>query len=803
MHALGLGRLVGVVVALATAAVATAGPWSQLPDAVTRLQRSPDDREAMSVVVQAEQSVLGEASSGHLAAAAALLDAYSSLIAPLGDAEQRTGALQRRLARTLVEFGDGQLAEAPRVAGTAWGLAASYGAGTAATDRLRTLLLPPADAEPGELWTAAVDGAELAWQPPFRFAMGCTLGDGECRDDELYLRWVELPGLWIDRTEVTNEMYRRCVAAGACTVPSESTAFEADDRGDEPVAGVTWRQARVYARWAGRRLPSESEWERGARGKRIDWRFPWGKSKNRSRANVYGEGGGTDVFNAPAPVRSFYANGWRLYDMAGNVWEWCEDSYHANLIKGPRGGEAWIEGGQGRVLRGGSWRRTMELARVSSRDWQEEEYSADDVGFRCVASAGRSVDAQGLAAMATRMFPVREAPGEELARARLEASDRRYLQRRSVTWLALEGRAWEALSVVMALLERDARDPVAGDLLNRLEDELVADASAARISEVERKLGRYRTAVGRSGRFNDRVVATERKVLAALKAAGGERQRRGDAAAATACYRAALGLSPGDPALKELLRTSLPAPGESRVWPGDQREMVWIPSGKFMMGRAPGDDQAGADENPGHMVWVNGFWLDSAEVTNAEYRRCVAAGVCTPPANPVFYDDPRLADHPVLWVDWHQARSYARWAGKRLPTETEWELAARTGQRSRYPWGKYWRDGAGNAFGVNPPDYWSGSSPVGSFAANEWGVFDLYGNAWEWVEDVYHPSYRGAPRDGRAWLQVTGGGARPDRVLRGGSYVNFPPKLRVSQRDHRAPASASKTSGFRCAVDAD
>jgi len=219
------------------------------------------------------------------------------------------------------------------------------------------------------------------------------------------------------------------------------------------------------------------------------------------------------------------------------------------------------------------------------------------------------------------------------------------------------------------------------------------------------------------------------------------------------------------------------------------------------MGRGRGDNEAGTDEQPAHTVRVKGFWMDRTEVTNAEYRRCVADGACTPPARRERFDDPAYARHPVLWVSWFQARAYALWAGKRLPTEAEWEYAARAGSAARYPWGPAWREGMANGFGSIGPDRWGGSAPVGSFPANRWGLYDMIGNAWEWVEDVYHASYRDAPEDGRAWNQMSGGQETRRRVLRGGSYLDFPPKLRVSKRDHRSPDSWSKTTGFRCVAD--
>jgi len=198
---------------------------------------------------------------------------------------------------------------------------------------------------------------------------------------------------------------------------------------------------------------------------------------------------------------------------------------------------------------------------------------------------------------------------------------------------------------------------------------------------------------------------------------------------------------------------------------------------------------------------VTGFWLDRTEVTNAEYRRCVDAGACTPPSRVETYDDPNRSSHPVIWVTWFQARDYAEWAGKRLPTEVEWERAARAGVESRYPWGDRWDPVMGNAMGTEDRDYWATEAPVGSFPANAWGIHDLIGNVAEYVQDVYHVSYNGAPRDGRAWEQETGVAAERRRVVRNASYADPPSRLRVSHRGARRATEPHRTIGFRCASD--
>jgi len=776
---------------LAVPAGVLAGPWSKLPAAVSRLQENPADDAARETLARAEVSLVRQASAGRLAAVRMLVDAFQAIVSPLPDAAARIQRLQHRIAGELVSLGRREVSRDPHEAGRAWTLALELDPACGVGEELAALLVPPAEPRPGQRWVSPLDGAELVWLPPFRFLMGCTPKDGDCRQDERYLRWVETPGFWIQRTEVTNEQYGRCVALGGCTAPRDGGTVEDPGRAREPVVNVTWVQARDYARWAGRRLPSESEWERAARGKRGDWRYPWGNYRMRDRCNVRGTSG-RDVWEERAPVASFPWTGWGVYDLAGNVWEWCEDTYHENIVAAPKDGSAWVEGGRGRVIRGGSWRRSIKLARVSARAWLDPNTFTDDVGFRCVTDAAPAIGPDALLTMARTAFPLAIAPGRELDGTGFDTADRRYLERRALTWVLLEGRPWEALPRAAAILSRDASDPVANDLFDRIEKDLLEAASVGetgRLREALRKLERSgsdgKAVAARVGRILQEVIAT-------LKRTATELERKGDVAGARRCLALALELAPEDTASRDQMKDLIPRAGATRTWEGDGRTMVWIPPCGFLMGRVRGDEEAETDEQPAHTVHLPGFWLDRTEVTNAEYRRCVEAGQCTPPHKTKRYDDPAYADHPVLWVDWYQARAYAAWAGKRLPSEAEWECAARAGSAGRYPWGNEWVPGRVNAFGAKGDDHWMGSAPVGSFPPNAWGLRDMLGNAREWVLDIYHPGYRDAPRDGRAWVQVTGSGdEEPDRVLRGGSYLDFPPKLRVSH------------TGFRCAADAD
>jgi len=789
-----------VAAVMAVAITVEAGPWSRLPEAVAQLQQSPEDGRALQVLEAVERSLIREARAGHLTSVSSLVETYDELVFPIPGGENRISAVHRRIARALTTFGDRVEPSDPMAAGVSWTLASEVDADSPAIDRLRKLILPPVNPRGGQVWTSPIDGSTLVWLPSFRFLMGCTRKDGDCAPDEKYLRWVTVPGFWVDRTEVTNGEYQRCVRAGACTPPADALHFADPERASFPVVGVTWPQAEAYLRWAGRRLPSEAEFERAARGRRTDWRLPWGNSKARGRANLQGTSG-QDVFPEAAPVGSFNMTGWGVYDLAGNVWEWCQDSYHKVMVAGPKDGAAWIEGGLGRVVRGGSWRRTIDLARVSARAWHEEWYRADDLGFRGVVSSSESVDDADLLAVAREVFRIVRRPGYELRAAALDPADRRYLERRAVTWLMVEGRSWEALPGAVALMLRDVNDPVAESLLDHLETRFAKGVRQESLHPLKEALDEYRALAAGDAALKRRLASVNTHLARALVSAGRETALRGDDKDAVEYFRLALIVEPDNAAAARLLRSLAPKPGAIREWEGDGRTMVWIPPGRFLMGRGRGDDEAATDEQPAHTVRVKGFWMDRTEVTNADYRRCVASGACSPPAERKRFDDPASANDPVLWVNWFQARAYARWAGKRLPTEAEWEYAARAGRTTRFPWGNEWRGGMVNNFGATGKDRWSGASPVGSFPANRWGLVDMLGNAWEWVEDVYHESYVEAPVDGRAWNQVSGGPRKPKRVLRGGSYLDFPPKLRFSRRESRSPDSWSRTTGFRCAAD--
>ena len=311
---------------------------------------------------------------------------------------------------------------------------------------------------------------------------------------------------------------------------------------------------------------------------------------------------------------------------------------------------------------------------------------------------------------------------------------------------------------------------------------------------------------------------------------------------------------------------------------GDSKDMVWIPGGTFTMGAD--NQRAYPDEYPEHQVTVSGFWMDVKEVTNREFAAFVeATGYRTTAEVPLDWDeiketlppgtpepDPALLapgslvfqssngpvdlsqhqqwwrwvpgaswkapggpgttvdgvmDHPVVHVSWDDAAAYATWAGKRLPTEAEWEWAARGDLSDNiFPWGN--EDIEGGAAKAN---YWEGefpynnhardgailTAPVGTYAPNPYGLYDMAGNVWEWCQDWYHYDYYQEIKDGAINPKGPEESYDPNepnlkkKVLRGGSYLcndSYCAGYRVAARMKSAHTDSHGHTGFRCVSDA-
>ena len=262
---------------------------------------------------------------------------------------------------------------------------------------------------------------------------------------------------------------------------------------------------------------------------------------------------------------------------------------------------------------------------------------------------------------------------------------------------------------------------------------------------------------------------------------------------------------------------SQPPPIPITVQPLPIGKPVLIPAGEFQMGSNASN--AESDEKPRHTVYVDAFYIDKYEVTNAKFKQFVDA-------NPQWQKDriprkfhngqyldlwqgnsypPDKENHPVVYVSWYAAMAYAKWEGKRLPTEAEWERAARGGLVDlKYTWGNIVDPRKANYSGQI-----GDTTPVGSYPANDYGLYDMVGNVMEWCLDGYETDfYSSSPR-----LNPIAGGVLTDivnkfqgvisrRAVRGGCWYNVPLHVRVADRYGTNPNHASKGRGFRCAGSA-
>lgn len=265
---------------------------------------------------------------------------------------------------------------------------------------------------PATLQISPLDGMTVRYIYPGSFQMGGDVDQAmtECRIwfepfshsacdinwflDEAPIHTVTLDAFWMDTTEVTNAMYARCVAAGACSAPIERDFLSTPSHygelayADYPVTDVVWSQAVTYCAWVGGTLPTEAQWEYAARGRQAGLLYPWGNTFDGTLANICDVSCGgnryfDDGYADTAPVGSYPANGLGLFDMAGNVEEWTLDWY-GRYTRGAATNPTGPVNGQTRVIRGGGCYTSGDATRVAHRNWNYPDIPFEDIGFRCV-----------------------------------------------------------------------------------------------------------------------------------------------------------------------------------------------------------------------------------------------------------------------------------------------------------------------------------------------------------------------------------------------------------------------------------
>jgi formylglycine-generating enzyme required for sulfatase activity len=491
------------------------------------------------------------------------------------------------------------------------------------------------------------DGSEMVLIPAGTFEMGDHFGDGE--GDEQPVHRVELDAFYMDVCEVTVGQFREFVnQSGYKYGGNWANVAKYSPGNDYPMIYVTWSDATAYAKWVGKRLPTEAEWEYAARGGLAGKRYPWGDEMTKAHYGSWNGGRGTTK-----AVGSFGVNRYGLYDMAGNVWEWCQDwyskdYYQNSAAKNPSGPNT----GSRRVLRGGSWYDVAVVLRVASRGYSLPAYRNGLNGFRCVSGSN-----------------------------------------------------------------------------------LIFGASAA------------------GGDFtNDEEASSNEEV-------------------------------------------PLPLAGNQGVieWEKDNSEMALIPAGSFEMG-----DHLDGMSNalPVHTMELDAFYMDVHEVTVGQFREFVNQSGYKYGGNWANVAKYSLGDrYPMVYVSWNDAVAYAKWVGKRLPTEAEWEYAARGGLvGKRYPWGDEISHDDANYSGTGGKDKWVYTAPVGSFAANGYGLYDMAGNVYEWCLDRFGSDYYSKSPT----KNPPGADIGLTRVLRGGNWAYDSFTLRVANRNNAPPNNWSYPYGFRC-----
>jgi eukaryotic-like serine/threonine-protein kinase len=246
--------------------------------------------------------------------------------------------------------------------------------------------------------------------------------------------------------------------------------------------------------------------------------------------------------------------------------------------------------------------------------------------------------------------------------------------------------------------------------------------------------------------------------------------------------------------IKVTLAPSALAAGSLQTRTTDGMTMVYVPAGTFKMGSDAGDD-----EQPVHDVTLDAFWIDRTEVTNAQYAACVAAKKCSEPSiknsatQGSYYDEPQFASYPRLFVTWDEAYRYCEWAGGQLPTEAQWEYAARGPDAHRFPWGNEAPTDQVLNYQRNVRD----TTAVDSYPSGaSWvGALDMAGNAWEWVNDWYAASYADSSQ-----LNSAGPASGTTKVLRGGSWHNTDDYARSAFRGNLDPNTRYDDLGFRCVM---
>ncbi|MDQ7839342.1 MAG: SUMF1/EgtB/PvdO family nonheme iron enzyme [Thermodesulfobacteriota bacterium] len=616
--------------------------------------------------------------------------------------------------------------------------------------------LTPASSIPSERINP-VDNAEMILIPAGEFVMGSP--DGQGIDNEHPQHKIYLDAYYIYKYPVTNGQFQKFIDTNGYKAQGEWKKYAPKERERHPVIFVTWDDAVAYCRWAGGSLPTEAQWEKAARG--TDGReYTWGDAWDPARCNwrespkvagmaEFSGGRGT------TPVGSFPsgASPWGVHDMAGNVWEWCADwygetYYQESPSKNPEGPESR----QYRVLRGGSWTNGSSGSfRCANRYWVNPDlWLSLYFGFRVVLP----YNSKSLLPATSKVSSQYAAPPPlpDVKKPRYEAQPSPSLQggaspskKISLPWYQV------AVVIVIALYTLWAVSAI----------------------------------------WNEFTLLPSGTPSQEKSQAAGPSHR----ASSSPDQPASVSPAPFPSAHPTLATFSNEK--ENSI---DGAEMIFIPAGEFLRGSP--EEEGSDDECPQHRVYLDDYYIYKYEVTNAQFRKFISETGYSADGNWRDYALAGRERHPVVCVTWNDAKAYCEWAEGRLPTEAQWEKAARGGDGRKYPWGNKWDgtkcnwDGGPKVAHMADILLGRGTVLVGSFSegVSPYGVHDMAGNVWEWCADRYGKNYyRSSPL-----RNPEGPGEGVYRVLRGGSWnIGLTDYLRCADRLRNNPGNKDYGLGFR------
>ena len=660
---------------------------------------------------------------------------------------------------------------------------------------------------------------------------------------------ITLESYWMDRFEVSNSQYAAFLAESEGEPPPD-WVNETPPIGKEnhPVRGLTWEHALEYCEWQNKRLPTEAEWEVAARGSQ-GLLFPWGDSQTSvslPQDDTYPSG-------SIPPNRSSFG----VFDMAGNVWEWVDGPYAAvpGGQQIARGGAFDFLKDMAYRLQGDPNLPTMIAStgvRCAATEVEvvpdaivvlTDDFSDPDSGWPDLKedTAWRGyhppnfyhVEATGQNQVATAVF------GTEASNISLEAriftdivetetGEYRY----GLLLRQRDNRQFYAFTVAprsgqWAVLKasNDGLETLASGSVDGLEGNSAATADSLRVdasgssffffvngqiitsltdsSYSSGDFGFYVETFDETRAHIHYVTFTALALGADLAVDPGETGAdesigagaEGEAAEPTATTAADAEPTAIAEAAVEPTETPEPAPTPEPTQAPLPDGMVLIPGGTFLMGSDTGEP----NERPVHTVTLDAYLIDQFEVSNAEYQACVAEGGCTQSnlrnsfRRAGYRDDPAFANYPVMGVTWNQSAAYCDWAGKRLPTEAEWEFAARGPDNFTWPWGNEFvlTFSAANSLDTEPVN----SFPDG---VSPFGVFNMAGNVNEWVLDRFDGNfYANSPENNPVNLD-----SGSSQIYRGGSFDNRNGNFFTTSRRYVVSGNTFDVDiGFRCGQD--